>query len=120
MDKQENPVKKELRERIKDIMTYDFYIKKCPSEIYERFCKFAISETRDDYAMALKVLLERNDGNSLMLTLHQMVLELRETIMQVVEDIETLKNKEVVKEDKPKTKTTFGKKDESDEDEQQI
>lgn len=113
----ENPVKKELKERIKDVMTYSFTVNKCPSDVYERFCKFALSETRDDYAMALKVLLERNDANSLMLTLHQMVLELRETIMQVLEDIETLKNKEHIKEDKP-LKKTFGKHDESDEDEQ--
>ena len=117
MVKQENPVKSDLRERIKEITSFDFYIKKCPSDIYERFCTFAISETRDDYAMALKVLLERNDANSLMLTLHQMVLELRETIMRVLEDIETLKNPEKVKEDTQKPKQTFGKKDKSDEDE---
>lgn len=118
MEKQENPVKKDLKGRIKDVTTFSFTVNKCPSDIYARFCKFALSETRDDYAMALKVLLERNDANSLMLTLHQMVLEIRETIMQMIEDIEKLKNKETVEEPIPKVKKTFGKRDESDEDEQ--
>jgi len=105
MEKQENPVKRDLKERIKSITTFDFYVKKCPSDVYERFCKFAINETRDDYAMALKVLLERNDANSIMLTLHQFVIELREEIENIKNILDT---KDI---EEKESKKTFGKQE---------
>lgn len=50
----------DLKERTDDLITKSFSICGCPLAVIKEFKQFCLAETKNDYSMGLKILLERN------------------------------------------------------------
>ena len=87
-----------LKERTDGLIVKSFSICSCPIKIIQEFKEFCMSETKNDYSMGLKVLLERNKIN-----FQQEIFAMK--IQELESRLEPLENKK----EKPKN-LTFGKK----------
>jgi len=60
---------KSVRDRVLDVSTRNFWISRCPERTFQRFIALAEIETKKDYSMMLKILLDayENDAKALML-----------------------------------------------------
>ena len=68
----------EIEKRVKHMTFRDFSISQCPEDIWEKFMEFAKIEAKNSYAIALKLLLDRNEVNAISLFLYER--------LQVLED----------------------------------
>lgn len=90
-----------MNERVNDLIVQkSFSICGCPIKIIKEFKDFCIDETKNDYSMGLKVLLERNTINFQQELFAMKILELENKMGRL----------EPKEEEKLKVKT-FGKKE---------
>jgi len=79
-----------------------FSICGCPIKVIQEFSEFCMSETKNDYSMGLKILMERNKINFQQEVFAMKIAELEARLSKIEEN--------PVEEQKPKVKT-FGKKE---------
>jgi len=73
----------ETAEKLKDLTTINFSITKCPIKVFKGFSEFCKSETNDNYAFGLKMLLESRETNIKEVILFEKYTELRDEVEQL-------------------------------------
>ena len=96
---------KNISERVDSLIQKSFSICNCPLTLIKEFKSFCFEESKGDYSMGLKFLLERNKAK---IREESMILQLEE-LSAKVNGIES-KPEEVV--EVKKVAKTFGKKEE--------
>lgn len=100
-----------MNERVDNLIEFrSFSICGCPLPLIKNFKEFCQYETKGDYSMGLKILLERNNMN----------FQQELFAIKIKELDNRLKEVEMKENEEPKKATTFGsknKKEEDDEDE---
>lgn len=94
-------------DKLKNMMTRNFSITKCPDKVYQAFVEFCQGETNDNYSMGLKLLLDMKNANIKEVVLYEQYMELKADFADLKAEIAELKGK------KEETKTgvkTFGSK----------
>ena len=94
---------KDVKERVDDLIEFrSFSICGCPLPLIKNFKEFCQYETKGDYSMGLKILLERNNMN-----FQQELFAIK------IKELDTrLKEVEQKEQEEPKKATTFGSKKE--------
>lgn len=73
----------EKAEQLKDLTTINFSITKCPIKVFKAFSEFCKTETNDNYAFGLKMLLESRETNIKEIILFEKYAELRDEVEQL-------------------------------------
>jgi len=71
----------EAKERVEDLTTINFSITKCPLKVFKLFSEFCKSETNDNYAFGLKMLIDSRDVNVKEVVLYEQYCELRDRVV---------------------------------------
>lgn len=99
-----------MNERVDGLIMKSFSICNCPLPLIKEFKTFCFEETKGDYSMGLKILLERNRLNY-----KEEVMALK--VQELYNEVQSMKSKPEEGEKKVERKT-FGKKVEVKKDEQ--
>jgi len=96
---------KDVKDRVESLTTRNFYVSNCPEKVYKRFVDYAVRETGNNYAMAVKQLLDIAEGDVQQAMMYEKVIKLEEKVAMLEE---TLLG---TKEERKGGPTTFGEKD---------
>jgi len=101
---------KDVKDRIDDLTTINFSITKCPLKVFKAFSEFSKTETNDNYAFGLKMLLDSREVNVKEVVLYEQYLELKDRVAVIEQQL--AEPEKVEEKKKPKTMGSGGLKDE--------
>lgn len=99
----------EGKDRVENLTTINFSITKCPLKVFKAFSEFCKSETNDNYAFGLKMLIDSRDVNIKEVVLYEQYCELKDRIVALEETTTDETNEE---KKRPKMLGSGGKKNE--------
>jgi len=70
-----------VKDKVEDLTTINFSITKCPLKVFKAFSEFCKSETNDNYAFGLKMLLDSREVNVKEVVLYEQYCELKDRIV---------------------------------------
>jgi len=97
--------KNDVNERVDNLIMRSFSICNCPIQVIKDFKRFCEIETRADYSMGLKILLERNIINFQQEVFAYKMKQLEEQLDELTALVASSEDKE-----EQKVPKTFGKK----------